>query len=97
MQAARNAPATADDPQNAWINLAALSATVNDPAGVERSLREAIAIAPNWYKPHWLLAQVLDRLGRKAEAREEARLAVDRDGGKHVEVKQILEQLEGVN
>jgi O-antigen ligase len=95
MQAAQNAPESADDPQNALVNLAALQATVNDVEGVERSLREAIKVAPNWYKPHWLLAQVLDRLGRKAEAREEARLAVDRDGGKHIEVKQILEQLEG--
>jgi O-antigen ligase len=97
MQAARNAPVSADDPQNAWINQAALDATVNDAPGVEQSLREAIAIAPNWYKPHWLLAQVLDRMGRKAEARAEARLALDRDGGKHVEVKRVLEQLEGAN
>jgi len=94
MQAAQNAPESADDPQNAWVNLAALQATVNDVEGVERSLRAATQAAPNWYKPHWLLAQVLDRLGRKAEAREEAGLAFDRDGGKHVEVGQIRDQLD---
>lgn len=93
MEAAVRAPQTADDPQNALVNLAALQAAVNDADGVERSLRQAIAVAPNWYKAHWLLAQVLDREGRLVEAREEARLAFDRDGGKHPEVKQTWDQL----
>ena len=28
-------------------------------AGVEHALRNAIAWAPNWFRPHWTLAQVL--------------------------------------
>jgi Tfp pilus assembly protein PilF len=74
--------------------LAALRAAINDAPGVEQSLRQAIVVAPNWYKAHWLLAQVLEREGRRAEALEEARLAFDRDGGKHVEVRQTRDQLE---
>jgi hypothetical protein len=87
------APETADDPQNALVNLAAFKATVNDSAGVEQSLRDAITAAPNWFKPHWLLAQVLELNGRMAEAKVEAQAAADRDGGKHVEVQQTLERI----
>jgi O-antigen ligase len=93
MNAASYAPQTADDPQNAFVNLAAFHAIANDARGVELDLREAIAIAPNWYKPRWLLAQVLWRDGRLAEAETEARAAVDRDGGKHAEVREAWEQL----
>jgi len=87
------APQTADDPQNALLNLAALQAVANDAPGVERTLREAIHAAPNWYKPHWLLAQVLEREGRNEEARVEAQAAIDRDGGKHPEVRATLDGL----
>jgi O-antigen ligase len=91
--AAATAPKTADDPQNALVNLAAFEATVNDAAGVEQTLRQAIAASPNWYKPHWLLAQVLELGGRMAEAKVEAQAAADRDGGKHPEVQQTLERV----
>jgi len=40
---------------------------------VERCLRDAIDAAPNWFKPHWLLAQVLARTNRQNEAILEAR------------------------
>lgn len=93
MSAAARAPRTADDPQNAWVNLAAFYATQNNAADVEKSLRAAIAAAPNWFKPHWLLAQVLARDGRLAEAETEARAAVERDGGKDPEVTRTWEQL----
>ena len=93
MSAAARAPQTVDDPQNALLNLAALYARANDAAAVERSLREAIAISPNWFKPHWLLAQVLARDGRMAEAEMEAQVAVDRNGGKDPEVTHTFEQL----
>jgi O-antigen ligase len=87
------APQTADDPQNALLNLAALQAVSGDSATVGQTLRRAIEIAPNWYKPHWLLAQVLEREGRMDEAGTEAQAAVDRDGGKHTEVTATLDRL----
>jgi Tfp pilus assembly protein PilF len=93
MASATQATETADDRQNALVNLAAMQATVNDAAGVERSLREAIAAAPMYYKPHWLLAEVLAVEGRTGEARGEAQAAVDRDGGKHREVADTLDRL----
>jgi O-antigen ligase len=93
MASATRAPQTADDRQNALVSLAALQSPSGDAAAVERTLRQAIAAAPNWYKPHWLLAQVLTLEGRGAEAREEAEAAVDRDGGKHAEVLATLNRL----
>lgn len=93
IRAAASAPETGDDPQNALVNLAAFKATANDARGVEETLREAIAAAPNWYKPHWLLAQVLELGGRMPEAKVEAQAAADRDGGKHPEVEQSLERI----
>ncbi|MGH9559805.1 MAG: hypothetical protein ACRD30_11255, partial [Bryobacteraceae bacterium] len=94
-EAAERAPQTADDPQNALVNLAAFRAASNDPAGVEHCLRRAIAAGPNWFKPHWLLAEVLAHEGRIKEAIAEAQAAFDRDGGQHPEVKQTLDRLHG--
>jgi Tfp pilus assembly protein PilF len=93
-QSAFRATATAEDRQNAWYNLATLQAGNNDAAGVERSLRNAIACAPNWFKPHWTLAQVLELDKRHSEALAEARAAVERDGGHHPEVTETLRKLE---
>jgi O-Antigen ligase len=86
LQVAEFGTQTSDDPQDAWVNLAALRAAADDAAGVEQALRAAIAAAPNWYKAHWLLAEVLAREGRMSEARAEAATAADLDGGKHAEV-----------
>jgi O-antigen ligase len=93
MAAASHASETADDRQNALLNLAALESANNDAAGVERTLREAIEAAPMYFKSHWLLAQVLELEGRTAEARAEAQAAVDRDGSKHAEVAATWERL----
>ena len=93
LAAARRAPATADDPQNALLNLAAFQANLNDAAAVEQSLREAVSAAPNWYKSHWLLAQVLAQQGRIAEARTEAGRAADLAGGKHPQVIDTRDRL----
>jgi tetratricopeptide (TPR) repeat protein len=84
---------TAEDRQNAWYNLATLLASRNDPAGVERSLRNAIAWAPNWFKPHWTLAQFLELTNRHDEALAEARTAVECDGNKDPEVTETWKKL----
>jgi O-antigen ligase len=94
--AARQAPETAEDRQNALINLAALQSTGDDAGAVERTLRQAIAAAPMYYKSHWLLAQVLELEGLGTEARAEAQAAFDRDGGKHPEVTALWERLNRV-
>lgn len=92
-QAALRAPGTSEDRQNALINLAAFYAVENNAVMVEWCLRDAIEAAPNWFKPHWLLAQVLARGKMQNEAIFEARRAVELDGGKNPEVRQTLNLL----
>jgi O-antigen ligase len=96
LEAGIRAVSTAEDRQNAWYNLSILLAGQNDAAGVERSLRNAIAWSPNWFKPHWALAQLLDLTSHRAEALKEARDAVELDGGKDQEVTETLRKLEFV-
>jgi len=94
LEAAVRAAGSAEDRQNAWYNLAALLAQQNDPAGTEHALRNAIAWAPNWFKPHWALARLLAIAGHGAEAIEEARIAMERDGGRDREVADTWEHLQ---
>ena len=75
-----------EDAQNAWYTLAWLYARAGDVPHTEASLRAAIGCAPQWFKPHWMLARVLEREGRLEEARVEARQAVYLNAGKNPEV-----------
>jgi tetratricopeptide (TPR) repeat protein len=79
-----------DQRQNAWYNLAELFAAQNDAPSTERSLRNAIAWSPNWFKPHYILAQLLESQHRLSEALMEAQAAVERDGGRDPEVANTL-------
>jgi O-antigen ligase len=92
--AASRATTAANDPFDAWYNLAAFDAmrgdTRGDSAAVERDLRESLAARPNWFKPHWALARLLALEGRREEAGREAALAVALDGGKDTEVTHTL-------
>lgn len=92
--AGERAVRTAEDPFNAWYNLAEIYAGRNDASGAERCLRAAIAAHPTWFKPHWMLAQVLRVEGRGQEALREATLASELDGGKHPEVARTLQQIQ---
>jgi O-antigen ligase len=94
LDAAIRATRTAEDRQNAWYNLATLLAGQNDAAGVERSLHNSIAWSPNWFKPHWALAQLLEATHRHGEALTEARLAWDLDGGRDPEVAETWKKLQ---
>jgi O-antigen ligase len=84
---------SAEDRENAWYNLALLLAEQSDATGTERALRNAIAWAPHWFKPHWALARLLDLSGRGGEAIEEARIAFECDGGHDPEVGETWKQL----
>ena len=88
--AARKATETVDDRFNAWYNLAVISGLQNNGSGAAQCLRAAIAAGPNWYKPHWSLAQVLRAQGRVEEAHKEAITGLELDGGKHPEVTRTL-------
>jgi O-antigen ligase len=78
---------------NAWYNLAALSATRNQPQVTEADLRSAITAAPNWFKPHWALARLLSLTGRRDEALREAQRASELNGGRDAEVTATFEQI----
>jgi O-antigen ligase len=91
--AGERATRTAEDPFNAWYSLSSIRAAQNDAAGAERCLRAAIAAHPKWFKPHWMLAQVLRFESRGEEALREAAVAVDLGGGKHPEVARTLHEL----
>ncbi len=92
--AALRASRASEERANACYNLAAFYAVRNDFLGTEQSLRAAIDWAPHWYKPHWMLAQVLRESGRLAEAMAEAQTAVDLNGGQHEEVVQTRDEIQ---
>ena len=91
--AAQRAPQTTEAAFNAYYNLAAFYARENDFMRTEQSLRAAIFRAPNWFKTHWVLAQVLQAASRLQEAETEAATAVALDGGKHAEVAGTLDHI----
>jgi putative inorganic carbon (HCO3(-)) transporter len=91
--AALRATATSEEQQNAWYNLAGFYATRDDFADVETCLRRSVAASPNWFKPHWALAQMLLLSGRREEAVAEAARAGELDGGKDAEIAKFLQSL----
>jgi O-antigen ligase len=62
---------------SAEYQAAILRVAAGDVSGAEARTRETIAMAPNWYKPHLLLAQILQATGRNDEAAREAQIAAD--------------------
>jgi O-antigen ligase len=94
LESAIRAKQNAEERENAWLNLAVFYGRQNDYAHTELSLRGAIACAPNSYKPHWLLAQVLWMRKRLDEASAEAERAADLNGGKDPQVSRTLAQIQ---
>ncbi|HTM51003.1 MAG TPA: O-antigen ligase family protein [Bryobacteraceae bacterium] len=92
LEAGYRATKTAEDPHNAWYSLATLHARQDDFFQTEKCLRGAIQAAPRWFKPHWMLAQTLLAKGRRDEARGEARLAAELNGGRNPEVIRTLKR-----
>jgi O-antigen ligase len=92
LNAALSATHGSEEMANAWYNLAGFLSMTHSPPDVERSLREAIDAAPNWYKPHWVLAQLLVTEHRLDDARHEAEIAVSCNG-KAPEVLYTLENI----
>jgi tetratricopeptide (TPR) repeat protein len=91
--AASRATRQPEESANAWYNLSVLAAARNDTAGTEYALRQAIAAAPNWYKPHWTLARLLAAEGRYPKAVPEAGRAIQLNAGKDAEVASTLAQV----
>jgi len=82
-----------EDAQNAWYTLAWLYARQGDVPHTEQSLRATLHVAPNWFKPHWMLSQILWREHREPEALAEAELAAWLNAGKNPEVARTANAL----
>jgi Tfp pilus assembly protein PilF len=88
--ASARAERTNDDVAAALFQSALLAIGRNDAAAAESKLRETVAAAPYWYKPHLLLAQLVRFSGRTAESGAEARLALDLAGESRAAVEKAL-------
>ena len=71
--AAALAESRGEDPFSAAYQASILQIVNGDAARAEAKASEAIRLAPNWYKPHLMRAQILQAMGRNAEAAQEAR------------------------
>ena len=91
--AARRATVTAEDRHNAAYHSALLYAGQHDPEGAVRELRTAIWWNPVWFKPYWLLAQILDSNGQIPEALANANKAAFLSGGHKPEVERYAADL----
>lgn len=88
--AARRATQSAEQPANAWYNLALLEAARDNPTATENALRAAAVASPTWYKPRWMLARLYQHLGHPEQARREAKEAASLYGGTEPEIRQSL-------
>ena len=93
LAAARRSVGDAEDRHNAYYNLAILSALSSNGEDAEANLRLAIDWAPNWFKPHWVLARILTLRGDREAAAAEAAKGLALNGGKDPEVKESLRDL----
>jgi O-antigen ligase len=93
LEAATRATRTSEDRHNAYYNLAVFYSTQGDLAHSEQALSSAIACAPNWFKPHWLLAEILLSAGKLDLAAREAQKAIDLNGQDSSELRDTLQRI----
>ncbi len=62
-----------------WLMLGVTRDLNDDQPGAVAALRESVAFAPDYAKPHWLLGNLLLRTDQTDEAFKELRFAADRD------------------
>jgi hypothetical protein len=70
-----------------------MSAAQNDIIGTRRELIETVQTSPNWFKPHWALAQLLAQTGETKQAFAEAARAAFLDSNRDPEVVKTLGEL----
>lgn len=93
LESAMRATEVSEDRQNAYYNLAVFYSAQGDLTHSEQALRSAIGYAPYWYKPHWLLAEVLLLSGQLDLAAAEARKAIDFNGQIRWELQDTLQRI----
>jgi putative inorganic carbon (HCO3(-)) transporter len=93
LDAASRAVEHSEDRPNAWYNLALVQWALGDASQAESSLRAASDAAPRWFKPHWLLAELLLASGRPRSAETENTLALSLAGSRQ-ELLNTLSRIE---
>jgi hypothetical protein len=93
-EAAVRAQRKSETPQSAAYSLAMFHAEEGNPSKVEEALRAATIAAPQWYKPYWMLAQVLDLSGKREQAVEPIRRARELSGNQVEEVRATWERID---
>jgi O-antigen ligase len=73
--AAARAEASGEERFSAAYQASVLDVALGDAAAAEAQAREAIRLAPNWYKGHLLRSQLLQFMGKNAEAAREAEVS----------------------
>lgn len=82
-KASADAERAGEERASAAFQAALLAASVNDGPGAETATKRAIALAPNWYRPHLFLSQILQAFGRIQEATAEQQRAIALAGDRH--------------
>jgi O-antigen ligase len=90
-EASADAERGGDQTFSAFYQSATLAIIAGNAGEAERSLRAAISAAPNWYRAHLMLAQVLWSVGRAREAEQEAALALRCAGAQESTVRGALD------
>jgi len=73
--AAARAESNGEERFSAAYQASVLQVALGNLAGAEAQSREAIRLAPNWYKAHLLRSQLLGYMGRNQESAQEADLS----------------------
>jgi len=87
---------SSEEPFNAYYQSAALALAVGDSIRGEEKLRAALRLAPEWYKPHVLLAESLIIRGCTEQGTAQARQAADLAGVRHDEIESTIRRLKNL-
>lgn len=92
-QASADAERGTEENFYAYYQSAVLAMVRGDFGETETKLRQSIALAPRWYRPHAMLASVLIEQGRPKESEQEAKLALEYAGSHQDEIRLALRKI----
>ncbi len=94
LKAGHDAVPQVGSPQLTDVRLASLYVVANRFSEARGALHDAARAAPQWYRPHYLLAELLLQQGQKQDAAREARAALLLGAREHPEITQRCLQIE---
>jgi O-antigen ligase len=84
---------SAADHHNALMNLAMTEWGLEQFDDAERNLRATIVIAPRWFRPRWLLAELLRARQDLEGSRAQASIALQLGGDQFPQIKKALQEI----